>query len=94
MKFLVLLFLASSLIANVSDSFDSKRLPVNKIQMCGIYEDSFLTSASVYEDNKNCYDLTYSILSFKQMLLSECPLDSDYVEVIYYLQKQFKKECE
>jgi hypothetical protein len=84
---LVLLLSGVSLIA-------SNVLPVNKTQLCSIYEDSFYASADVWEDAGSCMDLKYSILSFKQMLLVECPIEPDMVTIIYYLDKQYKKECE
>jgi hypothetical protein len=58
-----------------------------------MYEGSFITSADVYEDTKSCYDLKYSILSFKQMILAECDIDPEYIKVIWYLQKTYEKNC-
>jgi hypothetical protein len=63
-------------------------------KQCVVYEEAFVTSADLYEDTKNCYDLKYSILSFKQMILMECDMDPDYVTIIWYLQNQYTQNCE
>lgn len=95
MKTIVLvLSLCAVLSANTTQNTKKTlQLPANKLQLCSMYEESFLTSADIYEDTKSCYDLKYSILSFKQMLLSECPLDSEYIKVIWYLQKTHDMNC-
>lgn len=74
--------------------FGKAELPVNKSQQCVVYEEAFVSSAGIYEDTKNCYDLKYSILSFKQMILMECDMDPDYVTIIWYLQNQYNQNCE
>lgn len=92
MKYLLLVFLISSN-ALVLMSSTITPAPVNKSQICANYEESFITSAGVYEDTKNCYDLKYSILSFKQMILTDCEIEKDYVTIAYYLNESYKLNC-
>ena len=67
---------------------------INKSQICAMYEESFIVSADLYEDTKSCLDLNYSVLSFKQMLLTKCQIDPEYVKVVWYLDKQLKQKCD
>ena len=67
-------------------------LPVNKTQLCGAYEEAFIASATVYQDIGECNDLQYSLASFKQLIYTQCPIDKDYVTIVYYLSTQKCKE--
>lgn len=74
-------------------SVESIQPAVNKIQLCGVYEEAFINSADLYDTSKSCYDLQYSILSFKQMILTNCNIDEDEVVMVWYLQKQLDENC-
>lgn len=89
MKIVLLLLLSMSLFGTA----ESVKPAVNKTQLCSVYEESFINSADLYESTKNCYDLKYSILSFKQMILTDCEMDPEYVGVIWYLQNQYYENC-
>ena len=66
--------------------------PVNKTQLCGAYEEAFIASATVYQDIGECNDLQYSLASFKQLIYTQCPIDKDYVTIVYYLSTQKCKD--
>ena len=89
MKLILFLLLSMSLFGSV----EKVKPAVNKTQLCSVYEEAFINSAELYEDTKSCYDLKYSILSFKQMILTECEMDPEYVGVIWYLQNQYNENC-
>jgi hypothetical protein len=92
MKLLLLLSLTVSLYAT-ADLSKIKSVVVNKSQACVVYEESFMTAASLYEDTKSCYDLEYAILSTKQMILTKCDFDEDYLAIAWYHNVLFNRDC-
>lgn len=54
---------------------------------CDTYEQMFISSAETFAETNSCQSQTASINAFKQLLLSRCPIDTDYVTIVYYLRQ-------
>jgi hypothetical protein len=78
MKFILMLLMLMVSLTLSGLAYDK---PVNKTQLCEMYYDSFITSADIFSETNSCLDATYSVLSFKQLLLTQCEIDKDDIEI-------------
>jgi hypothetical protein len=81
------------LILLISLSLYAYNTPVNKLQLCEMYEVSFVTSAEVFFDTESCPDAAYSVLSFKQLLLTNCLIDQTDIVLAEQMNK-IVKQCQ
>lgn len=83
MKYVILLIVALS--AYGMPILDNT-LPNNN-EKCVIAYNSFIRKA----DSDNCYDLKYSLLSFKQLILNDCLLEHNDIIIADYVNTRVKK---